>query len=105
MPNPLSQLPDGAPPTLEQHRLWARGATRNYTDDPLGQHRHQRQAPPSAIPTADILRRTNTPVEGERTPEQAAIIREWKQIADTLGCTPSEARTELHRRTKEENAE
>jgi hypothetical protein len=26
----------GRPPTLEQWRVWAATATRNYTDDPIG---------------------------------------------------------------------
>lgn len=88
MPNPLgtpSELPDGAPPTLDQHRRWAQDASRNWTDDPLGQHRRTRPAPRTAIPSADILRRTNTPVAGERTPDEAAFIDEANERFGTKG--------------------
>jgi hypothetical protein len=65
-------------PTLEELRVLTRNATRNLTDDLIGAHMRRRTVS-DAIPE-EPWRLRNTPVDGERTVEQAAALRGRKAM-------------------------
>jgi hypothetical protein len=71
---------EGTPPTLEQYKAIMAKRSRPLTDDPIGTHRRGGVSYPDDVThhvttlEPDILRRKGIPVEGERTPEQAAAL-------------------------------
>jgi hypothetical protein len=71
---------DGSsPPTLEEWRVVTHGATRNLTDDPIGAHMRRRVLS-GALPE-EPWRMRHTPVDGERTVDQAEALRgrKWQR--------------------------